>query len=98
MAIGEVGENDHDAASRLSTGLVDLTAGEISREIFVNEEIYPEEMEQVFGRAWLFVGHESQVPNPGDFVVSAMGEESRSSCAATGGEVHVFLNSCGTAG
>jgi phenylpropionate dioxygenase-like ring-hydroxylating dioxygenase large terminal subunit len=47
-------------------GLVDLAAGQISREIFVNCEIYQEELERVFARAWLFVGHESQIPNSGD--------------------------------
>ena len=56
-------------------GLVDLKAGKVSREIFVNEEIYAEEQEQVFTRSWLFIGHESQVPKPGDYFVSCMGEE-----------------------
>ena len=75
-------------------GLVDLNAGQISREIFVNEAIYQEELERVFARCWLFVGHESQIPNPGDFVVSGMGEESVILCRDRAGEVHVFLNSC----
>ena len=75
-------------------GLVDLASGQISREIFVNEEIYAEEQERVFARAWLFVGHESQIPNPGDFFVSRMGEESVILCRDRAGEVHVFLNSC----
>jgi hypothetical protein len=36
-----------------------LAAGQISREIFVNDEIHQEERERVFARAWLFVGHET---------------------------------------
>src|SRR5579863_5296257 len=75
-------------------GLVDLATGQISREIFVNEEIYAEEQERIFARAWLFVGHESQIPNPGDYFVSRMGEESVLLCRDRAGEVHVFLNSC----
>src|SRR5580765_8233128 len=55
-------------------GLVDVDRGIISREIFVNEEIYRQEQEQVFARAWLFIGHESQIPKPGDYLVSSMGE------------------------
>src|SRR5712691_5825547 len=76
------------------SGLVDLASGQISREIFVNEEIYAEEQEKIFARSWLFVGHESQIPNPGDFFVSCMGEESVLLCRDRAGDVHVFLNSC----
>ena len=75
-------------------GLVDFAAGHISREIFVNDEIYQEELERVFARAWLFVGHESQIPNSGDFFVSSMGEESVILCRDRSQKVHVFLNSC----
>jgi phenylpropionate dioxygenase-like ring-hydroxylating dioxygenase large terminal subunit len=76
------------------SGLVDVRAGHISREIFVNEEIYQEELERVFARAWLFVGHESQIPNPGDYFVSGMGEEQVILVRDRAGKVHAFLNSC----
>src|SRR5207245_2956553 len=68
--------------------------GIISREIFVNEEIYRREQEQIFGRAGLFIGRESQSPRPGDFLVSSMGEESVILCRDRTGRIHVFLNSC----
>ena len=64
------------------------------REIFVNDEIYRQEQEQVFTRSWLFVGHESQVSKPGDYFVSCMGEESVILCRDRVGGLHVFLNSC----
>src|SRR5712692_4178784 len=79
---------------RYANGLVDVSAGRVSREIFVNEAIYGEESEQVFNRAWLFVGHESQIPKPGDYFVSCMGEESVLLCRDREGGIHVFLNSC----
>src|SRR5947199_7393403 len=75
-------------------GLVDTKTGQISREIFVNEAIYAEEQERLFARAWLFIGHETQVPNPGDFAAARMGEEAVILCRDRAGEVHVFLNSC----
>src|SRR5688500_14861299 len=69
-------------------------AGVISREIFVDADVYRLELEKLFTRAWLFVGHESLIPNPGDFYSSRMGEESVILCRDKSGEIHVFLNSC----
>ena len=75
-------------------GLVDMSTGQVSREIFVNEDIYQQELERVFTRAWLFVGHASQIPKPGDYFVSSMGEESVLLCRDREEVIHVFLNSC----
>ena len=43
--------------------MIDTERGNISREIFVSPELYREELEKLFTRAWLFVGHESQIPS-----------------------------------
>jgi phenylpropionate dioxygenase-like ring-hydroxylating dioxygenase large terminal subunit len=83
-----------DSFNRSARALVDLSSGEISREIFVNADIYREEQEKIFARAWLYVGHESQVRNPGDFFLSCMGEESVILTRHRDGKLHVFLNSC----
>ena len=56
--------------------MIDLQHGTVSREIFVSPQFYRDELEKLFARAWLFIGHESQIPRPGDFFVSRMGEES----------------------
>jgi phenylpropionate dioxygenase-like ring-hydroxylating dioxygenase large terminal subunit len=74
--------------------LVDIENGTASREIFVDADIYRHEQEQIFGRAWLFVGHESQVPKPDDFYVSRMGEDSVILTRDRQGKLHVLLNSC----
>src|SRR5262249_37100356 len=42
----------------------------------------------------LFVGHESQVANPGDFFASRMGGESVILCRDKQRRIHVFLNTC----
>ncbi|MGX1101341.1 aromatic ring-hydroxylating oxygenase subunit alpha [Amorphus sp. MBR-141] len=80
--------------SGTARSLIDLDRGVISRELFVSESLYKRELETLFARAWLFVGHESQIPNPGDFFTSRMGEESVILVRDKAGEIHVFLNSC----
>ena len=74
--------------------MVDTVDGTVSRQIFVSENVYRDELEHLFSRAWLFVGHESQIPKPGDFFQSRMGEESVLLCRDRTGIIHVFLNTC----
>src|SRR5215813_4837746 len=74
--------------------LVDLHSGCISREIFVNEDISQQEREQVFARTWLFIGHETQIPNPGDYFVTSMGEESVILTRDSKRGISAFLNTC----
>lgn len=74
--------------------LVDADTGEISRELFVNADLYRQEQERIFARAWLYIGHESQVRQPGDFFLSRMGEESVILTRDRSGQVRAFLNTC----
>ncbi len=82
------------AGERSLSSLIDLERGFVSRELYVNADIYQQELEQIYTRAWLFVGHESMVPNPGDFVQSRMGEESVLLVRDHKMKLHVFLNTC----
>ncbi len=74
--------------------LVDLEKCTVSPRVFVDEEVYRDEQERIFGRCWLYLAHESQLPNPGDFVTHYMGEESVLVCRTASGKIRVFLNSC----
>jgi len=53
--------------SAFRSRLVDLGAGAIRREVFSDQSVFERERDLVFARSWLFVGHVTQIPKPGDF-------------------------------
>ncbi len=55
--------------------LVDEPSARVSRSVFVNEAIHALEIERIFNRCWLFVAHESEIPNPGDYVTRRMADD-----------------------
>ncbi len=75
-------------------GLVDTDAGVVSRELFVNRELYEMELDRIFTRAWLLIGHEGLVPAPETFFVTRMGDDSVLLTRNRQGEILAFLNSC----
>src|SRR5690606_17963519 len=81
------------SADQLET-LVNTSNGTVSREIFVNPDIFAQELEEIFARSWLMVGHESQIPNPNDYIVSRMGQDSVIVTRDAQDTIHVLLNSC----
>jgi phenylpropionate dioxygenase-like ring-hydroxylating dioxygenase large terminal subunit len=74
--------------------MIDLERGLISRDIFAREDIFNEEQEKLFTRAWLFIGHESQIPQAGDYFLSRMGTESVIVSRDRAQHIHVLLNTC----
>ena len=40
----------------------------VHRDTMTSPEIFREELDRIFGHSWLYVGHESEVAAPGDYV------------------------------
>jgi phenylpropionate dioxygenase-like ring-hydroxylating dioxygenase large terminal subunit len=86
-------EVDLDRARRAAE-MVDHKTGLIARDIFVDDDVFKLELEQIFGRCWLFLCHESQIPNPNDYMNVKMGLESVLVCRDREGGIQAFINSC----
>ncbi len=65
----------------------------VSTDAF-SPERYQEELDRVFRRSWLFVGHESLIPNRSDYFTSCMAEDPVIVQRDRGGTVRVYLNRC----
>ncbi len=80
------------------TALPDLKGlvqpGRVHRSLYTDPEIFALEMERIFGRTWIYVGHESQVKNAGDFITTRIGLKPVVMSRHSDGKIHIFHNQC----
>lgn len=72
----------------------DLERGLVPLQIFNNQEIHDLELRRIFARSWVFIAHESEIPNVGDFVSRPIGEDPYICVRDEHGSIRVLLNSC----
>lgn len=77
----------------LST-LIDAEGGSVDPRIYTDEALYQLELERVFGRNWLCLGHASQLPQAHDFVLAYMAEDPVLVVRQADGGIRAFLNQC----
>jgi phenylpropionate dioxygenase-like ring-hydroxylating dioxygenase large terminal subunit len=74
--------------------VINPATGKLDRRIFTEQVIYDDEMEKIFGRAWLMIGHESLVPAADDYFHTYMGEDPVILTRDGQGRLHALLNMC----
>jgi 2-chlorobenzoate 1,2-dioxygenase len=73
-------------------GLVE--SDRVHRAVYTDPGLFELELDRLFGRAWLLLGHTSQVKRPGDFFTTRMGRESVIVTRHADDAIHVLLNRC----
>jgi p-cumate 2,3-dioxygenase alpha subunit len=66
----------------------------LDREVLVSEDILRREMANVFGRCWIYVGHSSELKNPGDFRSRKVAGRPVIFVRDQKGEIHCLFNTC----
>ena len=66
----------------------------VSRGIFTDPSIHALEIERIFNRSWIFLGHESEIPKPGDYAIRPMGSDNVILLRSDDGQIRAFLNAC----
>jgi len=66
----------------------------LDRRFYTDPEIYALELERIIYRNWILAGHQSQLPNPGNFKVFDVAGESAIIVRGTDGALKGFANVC----
>ncbi|MCU0870446.1 MAG: aromatic ring-hydroxylating dioxygenase subunit alpha [Burkholderiales bacterium] len=66
----------------------------VHRSVYTDPAIFALEMQRIFGRAWVYVGHDSQVPQPGDWITTRIGDQPVLMVRRNDGDIAVLHNRC----
>ena len=66
----------------------------VSREVFVSRDIFEREQRAVFDRSWVYLGHTSELKNPGDYRTRWVTGRPVIFCRDRGGQVRALINAC----
>ena len=78
-----------------SSGLAALIQpGRVHRRVYTDPELFELEMERIFGRAWLFAGHTSQVPKAGDYITIELARQPVIMIRHSDNSIKLLFNRC----
>lgn len=66
----------------------------VHRSVYTDSELFQEEMVRVFGGTWVYLAHESEIPNPNDFKACRLGLRPIIVVRDRQGEIRGLFNRC----
>ena len=66
----------------------------VHSRVYTDPRVFEDEMERVFHRGWVFVGHASEIPEPGDWRTSFLGRMPVVVARTATGAIAAFENRC----
>src|SRR5262249_38414478 len=71
-----------------------VQADRVNRRVYLDPDLFELELERIFHASWIFVGHESQIPNVRDFLTAQVGRQPLLLSRHTDGKVYANYNRC----
>lgn len=71
-----------------------IRSDRVHGSLYTDPAIYAAELERIWYRTWVFVGHESEVPEPNDYVLKSIGPQPVIMTRDEQGEIHLLMNRC----
>jgi p-cumate 2,3-dioxygenase subunit alpha len=66
----------------------------VHRSVFTDQEILEKERDEIFSKCWLYIGHESELPNKGDYKRRKIGGRNLLFTRGSDGTIRTLYNSC----
>jgi phenylpropionate dioxygenase-like ring-hydroxylating dioxygenase large terminal subunit len=89
------GHMSDELKALLQKGLRDVQTDWTVPAKFMNDpEVHKFERERVFGRTWVFLAHESEIPDAGDYVIRYIAEDQFIVTRDEDGQIRAHYNSC----
>jgi phenylpropionate dioxygenase-like ring-hydroxylating dioxygenase large terminal subunit len=66
----------------------------VHSSLYTDPAVWEAELERIWYRTWVYVGHESEVPEPNDYVLKSIGPQPVIMSRDRQGEIHLLLNRC----
>ena len=66
----------------------------VHRSVYTDQAIFDQEIEQIFERVWVYCGHQSQIPNVGDYHTLQIGRQPMFMVRGRDNAIHVLYNRC----
>ena len=66
----------------------------VNRSLMTSQDVYERERNALFDHCWLYVGHESEIPNPNDYVRRGVGGRPLIFLRDAKGDVRMHFNTC----
>ena len=66
----------------------------VHRDLYTDADLFAQEQQRFFGRAWVFAGHGSQMPEVGDFITVSLSGQPILLLRDAQGDIQAFFNRC----
>lgn len=71
-----------------------VLADRVHGSLYTDPAIFEAELQKIWYRVWVYVGHESEVPQPNDFIMKSIGLEPIIMTRDRDGAIHLLHNRC----
>jgi len=63
-------------------------------DCYIDPDIFTDELKKIYGRGWVYIGHQSEIPDAGDYVRKWIGLQPVIFSRDKAGKYHVLFNRC----